>query len=213
MLENKDLYLKINWKKVNDFVPVVIQNQYSGTVLMHGYMNKSALLRTQKTKLVTFYSRTKKRLWTKGETSQNYLKVKKIFLDCDTDAILILVSPLGDTCHLKQESCFNSKHTFFSFLYSLEKILENKKKCGLENSYTKKLYKEGMHRIAQKVGEEAVEVVIASISKNKKELINESSDLIFHLLVLLKKSNLNLNTVIKNLISRSKKNDIFYKKT
>ncbi|CAL4319142.1 bifunctional phosphoribosyl-AMP cyclohydrolase/phosphoribosyl-ATP diphosphatase HisIE [Buchnera aphidicola] len=209
MLEHEDLYLKINWKKVNNLVPAIIQNQSSGTILMHGYMNKEALLKTQKTKLVTFYSRTKKRLWTKGETSENYLKVKKIFLDCDADAILILVSAFKNTCHLEKESCFDNKNTIFSFLYTLEKILENKKKYNLDDSYTNKLYKKGICRIAQKVGEEAIEVVIAAISKNKKELINESSDLIYHLLVLLKKSDLNLDVIIKNLIYRSKKNNIF----
>ncbi|WP_343153818.1 bifunctional phosphoribosyl-AMP cyclohydrolase/phosphoribosyl-ATP diphosphatase HisIE [Buchnera aphidicola (Mindarus keteleerifoliae)] len=207
MLKNKDLILKIDWKKVNYLVPAIIQNQYSGTVLMQGYMNKEALLKTQEKKLVTFYSRTKKRLWTKGEVSKNFLIVKKIFLDCDSDSLLILVSSSVNTCHLAKESCFNVKHTYFSFLYNLEQILESKKKLDVgDKSYTNRLYQKGIERISQKVGEEAIEVIIAFISQNKKEMVNESSDLIYHLLVLLKKSNLTFNAIIKNLISRSKKN-------
>ncbi|BGI51321.1 MAG: bifunctional phosphoribosyl-AMP cyclohydrolase/phosphoribosyl-ATP diphosphatase HisIE [Buchnera aphidicola (Ceratovacuna japonica)] len=193
----------INWKKVRNMVPVIIQNNFSGRILMLGYMNKEALKTTINKKVVTFYSRVKKRLWTKGETSGNYLKVVDIILDCDLDSIIMLVNPIGKTCHLKNNSCFNYKDTCFDFLYILEDIIENKKKVS-KNSYTNRLYNSGIERIAQKVGEESVETILSSLGKDSNKFINEVSDLIYHLLVLIHIKNLNMHKIICNLMKRNK---------
>ncbi|QCI24210.1 bifunctional phosphoribosyl-AMP cyclohydrolase/phosphoribosyl-ATP diphosphatase HisIE [Buchnera aphidicola (Muscaphis stroyani)] len=202
MLNSKELLQKLNWIKTNGLIPVIIQENLSHEVLMHGYMNQDAFLKTQKDGVVTFYSRTKKRLWTKGETSGNFLKVQKITTDCDYDALLILVKPLDETCHLRKKSCFFLEETPTAFLFNLEKIIENRKIIDINNSYTSKLYKSGTHRIAQKVGEEAIETILAAMKKDKNELINESSDLIYHLIVLLHDQDLDFNTVIQNLKMR-----------
>ncbi|QCI17518.1 bifunctional phosphoribosyl-AMP cyclohydrolase/phosphoribosyl-ATP diphosphatase HisIE [Buchnera aphidicola (Acyrthosiphon lactucae)] len=201
----KNSLLNLNWTKTNGMIPAIIQDYFSNEILMHGYMNKEALLKTQKDGLVTFYSRTKNSLWTKGETSGNYLKVIKISTDCDHDTLLILVVSTGKTCHLGNVSCFFSKKNNINFLFELEKIIENRKNKLLTNSYTSSLYKLGTSRIAQKVGEEAIETILAAMKKNKNELINESSDLIYHLIVLLHDQNLNLNLVLNNLKKRRKK--------
>lgn len=205
MLNKKENLLKLNWNKTNGMIPVIIQDFLSNIVLMHGYMNREALLKTQKEGFVTFYSRTKKRLWTKGEKSGNFLKVVDVNIDCDYDTLLILVEPLGKTCHLEKKSCFSSqKKNNLSFLYELEEIIEEKKKSNsIENhSYTYSLYKSGRKRIAQKVGEEAVETILAAMQNNADEFINESSDLIYHLIVLLHDQNLNFNLIIENLKKR-----------
>ncbi len=202
MLIKRKISLKLDWNKTNGMVPVIIQDYLSNEVLMHGYMNEEALLKTQKQGLVTFYSRSKKRLWTKGETSKNFLKVIDITSDCDNDALLIFVKPKGKTCHLNKTSCFTLKYNDLFFLSELEKIIEDRKKNNLENSYTSHLYQSGTQRIAQKVGEEAVETILAAMSKDKNQLINESSDLIYHLIVLLHDQNLNFNLIIKNLKKR-----------
>ncbi|WP_343154855.1 bifunctional phosphoribosyl-AMP cyclohydrolase/phosphoribosyl-ATP diphosphatase HisIE [Buchnera aphidicola (Pseudoregma panicola)] len=201
----KNIISAINWSKVNNIVPVIIQNNFSGRILMLGYMNKEALEMTFNNKIVTFYSRVKKRLWTKGETSGNYLNVIDIILDCDFDSIIILVKPIGKTCHLKNKSCFNYKNTFFDFLYRLEDIIKNKKK-SLKNSYTKKLYNSGIERIAQKVGEESVETILSSLGKDSNKFVNEVSDLLYHLLVLINYKKFNMYKIIHNLIERNKKN-------
>ncbi|ANZ22347.1 phosphoribosyl-ATP pyrophosphatase [Buchnera aphidicola (Diuraphis noxia)] len=203
MLNQQNL-LNLNWIKTNGMLPVIVQNYFSQEVLMHAYMNKEALLETQKKSLVTFYSRTKNRLWTKGEKSGNYLKVIKIIVDCDYDALLLLVEPIGKTCHLGNTSCFSSKENDVNFLTKLEDIIENSKTTDIYNSYTNRLYKSGTSRIAQKVGEEAVETILAAMKKDKNELINESSDLIYHLIVLLHDQDLNFNMVLNNLKKRNK---------
>ncbi|AEH39663.1 phosphoribosyl-AMP cyclohydrolase / phosphoribosyl-ATP pyrophosphohydrolase [Buchnera aphidicola (Cinara tujafilina)] len=195
---------KLDWKKTDYMMPVIAQNYLSGEILMHGYMNKKALLYTIKKKLLTFFSRTKKRLWTKGELSKNFLHVISISLDCDHDTILVLVKSIGNTCHLNRISCFNYSFFSYLFLYKLDNIIEYKKHDTLENSYTKKLYSSGTARIAQKVGEEAIETVLAALEKDSINLINEASDLIFHLLVLLHNRNLCFNDIIKNLKNRMK---------
>lgn len=202
MLRKKES-LKLNWEKTNGMIPVIVQDNLSYEVLMHGYMNEEAFLKTQKDKLVTFYSRTKKRLWTKGEISGNYLKVISISSDCDYDTLLISVSSPEKTCHLGHKSCFFSGQNNSTFLFELEKIIENKKNKYSNNSYTSSLYKSGTSRIAQKVGEEAIETLIAAVQSDKHELINESSDLMYHLIVLLQDQNLNLNMVISNLKKRN----------
>ncbi|WP_343184112.1 bifunctional phosphoribosyl-AMP cyclohydrolase/phosphoribosyl-ATP diphosphatase HisIE [Buchnera aphidicola (Ceratovacuna keduensis)] len=199
----KNIISSINWNKINNMIPVIIQNNFSGRVLMLGYMNQEALKITLKQKVVTFYSRVKKRLWTKGETSGNYLNVIDIILDCDLDSIVILVNPIGKTCHLKNKSCFNYKNTCFDFLYILEDII-NKRKKSSKNSYTKKLYNSGIERIAQKVGEESVETILSSLGKKSNKFINEVSDLIYHLLVLINAKKLNMYKIICNLIKRNK---------
>ncbi|AAO26835.1 phosphoribosyl-AMP cyclohydrolase [Buchnera aphidicola str. Bp (Baizongia pistaciae)] len=198
-------FIDINWNKVDNMLPVVIQHNLSGKVLMHGYMNQEALKRTQNEGIVTFYSRTKQRLWTKGETSKNFLYVTDIRLDCDQDALLIFVRPVGKTCHLNHVSCFQVPSENLFFLHDLDCMLKFKKHYGLENSYTFNLHKNGVNRIAQKVAEEAIETAISAVSKNKVELINESSDLVYHLLVLLHSYDLDLYDVIKNLKMRSNK--------
>lgn len=202
MLDKKEI-LKLNWKKTNGMIPTIVQDHLSNEILMHGYMNKEAFLKTQKEGLVTFYSRTKNRLWTKGETSGNYLKVINITTDCDCDTLLILVSSIGKTCHLGNNSCFSLKSNNSTFLFSLEKIIEEKKGIQDNPSYTYDLYKSGTTRIAQKVGEEAIETILAAMKKDKNELINEASDLIYHLIVLLHDQNVNLNLVIENLKKRN----------
>ncbi|MCW5196808.1 bifunctional phosphoribosyl-AMP cyclohydrolase/phosphoribosyl-ATP diphosphatase HisIE [Buchnera aphidicola (Pemphigus obesinymphae)] len=202
---NKKEYLKINWNKIQDMLPAIIQHNVSGEVLMHGYMNQEALNKTNQEKIVTFYSRTKKRLWTKGESSGNYLKVVNISVDCDYDSILILVIPEGKTCHLDRISCFLSYIVpDFIFLYHLENILKNRKRFNKNLSYTNKLYSSGTKRIAQKVAEEGIETAIAAVTNDREELIDESSDLIFHLLVLLQNQSLDFNLIISNLRKRNK---------
>jgi phosphoribosyl-ATP pyrophosphohydrolase/phosphoribosyl-AMP cyclohydrolase len=198
-----DEMLNLNWKKVNGLIPVIVQNFFSNEILMHGYMNKQAILKTFDSKHLTFFSRTKNRLWTKGEKSKNYLKVIDLVEDCDRDSLLALVKPIGKTCHLQKKSCFLIKNESVSFILELEKILENNRKKNSNNSYTYSLYKKGLNRISQKVGEEAVELVIASICKNKKDIINESSDLFYHLLVLLHNHNLKFLDVVSVLKKRN----------
>ncbi|WP_075431719.1 bifunctional phosphoribosyl-AMP cyclohydrolase/phosphoribosyl-ATP diphosphatase HisIE [Buchnera aphidicola] len=195
---------KLNWKKINNMVPVIVQHYLSGEILMHGYMNQIALSNTIEKKLLTFFSRTKKRLWTKGELSKNFLHVISIILDCDEDALLVQVKPVGNTCHLDRGSCFKNHSFSYLFLYQLDNLIESRKNDSLGFSYTKKLYSSGIARIAQKVGEEAIETVIAALENNSINLINEISDLIFHILVLLRERNLSFNNIIKNLKNRMK---------
>ncbi|HMI77042.1 MAG TPA: bifunctional phosphoribosyl-AMP cyclohydrolase/phosphoribosyl-ATP diphosphatase HisIE [Buchnera sp. (in: enterobacteria)] len=202
MLNQKDFY-KIHWDKINGMLPVIIQHYISGEILMHGYMNQEALLKTNNEKIVTFYSRTKKRLWTKGETSKNYLKVINISIDCDYDTILVLVDPINNTCHLGKNSCFSlPKMPNYIFLYHLEKLLKERKNINPKLSYTAQLYSSGIKRIAQKVAEEGIETALSAVTNNKKELMNEAADLIFHLLVLLESQNLNFNIIIEHLYQR-----------
>lgn len=205
---NKNI-IDLNWDKNFGIIPVIIQNYESGEILMLGYMNKIALSKTIKESIVTFFSRTKKKLWKKGEVSGNFLKVVDIFIDCDCDTILILVNPDGVTCHTGKYSCFNEKRVFFgaNFLDKLERVLITRKKLDPKISYTSLLYKSGTKRIAQKVAEEGIETALAAAVQNKNELINESSDLIYHLLVLLNQQNICLKDVVDNLKKR------YYKKS
>lgn len=193
---------QLDWQKVGDLMPVIIQHAVSGDVLMLGYMNKEALEHTITTGKVTFYSRTKARLWTKGETSGHFLELVDIAPDCDHDSLLILVYPLGPTCHNGTKSCFSPAQSEWGFLFELEQLLASRKNADPNSSYTAKLYQDGTKRIAQKVGEEGVETALAATVRDREELKNESADLIYHLLVLLQDQNLNLQDVIGILKSR-----------
>ncbi|MBF7956050.1 MULTISPECIES: bifunctional phosphoribosyl-AMP cyclohydrolase/phosphoribosyl-ATP diphosphatase HisIE [Rahnella] len=196
---------QLDWEKVDNLMPAIIQHAVSGEVLMLGYMNQEALSVTQSSGKVTFYSRTKARLWTKGETSENYLNVVSITPDCDNDTLLVLVNPVGPTCHKGNNSCFHPAETDWAFLYQLEELLASRKTADPESSYTAKLYASGTKRIAQKVGEEGVETALAATVNDRFELKNEASDLVYHLLVLLQDQDLNLSAVIDNLRQRHKK--------
>ncbi|WP_409339402.1 bifunctional phosphoribosyl-AMP cyclohydrolase/phosphoribosyl-ATP diphosphatase HisIE [Proteus terrae] len=196
---------QLDWEKVDNLMPVVIQNAISGDVLMLGYMNKEALNVTLESGNVTFYSRTKQRLWTKGETSGNFLKLVNIYPDCDNDTLLILANPIGPTCHNGTESCFAPAQSQWGFLYELENLLRERKKASPDSSYTARLYASGTKRIAQKVGEEGVETALAATVNDREELKNEASDLLYHLMVLLQDQSLSLSDVIGCLQERHKK--------
>lgn len=198
--------MNLNFDKSNGLIPAIIQDAQTLEVLMLGYMNKDAYASTIKEKKVTFYSRSKKRLWTKGEKSNNYLKVIKIQKDCDNDTLLIKVKAMGPVCHSGNRSCFKTAYNQ-NFIFELENIIDNRFTNPDKNSYVKQLRKNGLNNIIQKVGEESVEVVIAAKEKNKSLLINETSDLIFHLLVLLKEKNLSLKDVANCLKERHKKKE------
>lgn len=201
-----DKYQKLRWNKNKDnLIPVIIQHIISGEILMLGYMNQDAMMITEKTGHVTFFSRSKQRLWTKGEISGNKLQLISWHPDCDNDTLLIFVIPNGPTCHKNNKSCFYPAISDSTFLYQLEQIISNKKYAtpSSNSSYTSHLYMNGIKRIAQKVGEEGLETALAAVSCNKKELINEISDLIYHLLVLLQYKSLNFNEIIQELKSRN----------
>ncbi len=197
--------MKIDFKKGNGLVPAIIQDWSTSKVLMLGYMNEEALKKTKAEGMVTFFSRTKNRLWTKGEISENYLMVKEIKVDCDNDTILIMAEPKGPTCHTGSDTCFDeSNHSNALFLHYLQNIIAGRKNSSAEKSYTKFLFDKGINKIAQKVGEEAVELVIEAKDSNDDLFKNEAADLIFHLLVLLEAKDVKLEEVIDVLRERHK---------
>ena len=197
---------KIDFNKGNGLVPVIIQHYKTNTVLMLGYMNEEALQKTKEIGKATFFSRSKKRLWTKGETSGNHLIVKDILVDCDKDTILIKADPIGPTCHTGSDTCFNEViDSNNDFLYQLEKIIADRKNNPTDKSYTASLFKKGINKIAQKVGEEATEVVIEAMDNNIELLKEESSDLLYHLLVLLAEKKISLNEISDVLRKRHSK--------
>ena len=198
---------QLDWEKTDGMIPAIIQHKVSGEVLMLGYMNAQALEETLTSGNVTFWSRTKGRLWTKGESSGNFLKVVSITPDCDNDSLLILANPLGPTCHTGTSSCFSPAESDWGFLYQLEQLLAARKSADPDSSYTASLYARGTKRIAQKVGEEGVETALAATVNDRFELTNEASDLIYHLLVLLQDQELDLSTVINNLRARHQKTE------
>jgi len=195
--------MTIDFEKSGGLVPVVIQDENSLEVLMLGYMNEEAFAKTQAEGKVTFFSRTKNRLWTKGEESGNFLNVKSINIDCDNDTLLIKVNPIGPTCHTGSRSCFKTEYNQ-NFIFKLAEIIDDRYENPVEGSYVNRLRAKGLNKIAQKVGEEGVETVIAALAETEQDLINEASDLVFHLMVLLKEKNVSLETVAKNLESRHK---------
>lgn len=195
--------MEIDFNKGDGLVPVIIQDEQTLEVLMLGYMNEEAFRKTKEEGKVTFFSRSKNRLWTKGEESGNFLYVKKIYTDCDDDTVLIMAQPVGPTCHTGSRSCFQTAMNQ-NFLFRLEQIVADRYENPQEGSYVNSLHKRGISRIAQKVGEEGVETVVAALSQTEEDLINEASDLFFHLLVLLKEKNVSLKTIAENLEKRHK---------
>lgn len=190
-------------KDENGLVPVIIQNNTTLQVLMLGYMNEEAYLKTKKEQRVTFYSRSKKRLWTKGEESGNFLTVNDIQLDCDNDTLLIKATPAGPTCHTGSTSCFKDE-TPKGFIYELEETISQRIDNNDENSYTNQLYRRGINKVAQKVGEEAVELVIESKDDNELLFKDEAADLMYHYLVLLKAKGFRFSEIEKVLVERMK---------
>jgi len=196
--------MNIDCIKGNGLVPVVIQDNNTLQVLMVGYMNEEAFEKTKNEKRVTFFSRSKNRLWTKGETSGNYLYVEEILSDCDNDSILIKVKPAGPVCHTGSTSCFGNE-TSKGFIYKLEQVINQRIENDTNDSYTNKLYKKGINKVAQKVGEEAVELIIESKDDNIELFKNEAADLMYHLLILLKAKEINLQSIEEVLEKRHKK--------
>lgn len=190
-------------KYADGLIPVIIQDQLSKKVLMLGFMNEEAWNKTNTEKKVTFYSRSKQRLWTKGETSGNFLYVKEMLTDCDNDTILIKVNPAGPVCHTGNDTCFNEVNTVFT-LEKLEIIITDRKNNPSGTSYTSSLFDKGINKIAQKVGEEAVELIIESKDNDKEKFLGEAADLLFHYLVLLQAKGFKLRDVEGVLASRHK---------
>ena len=196
---------KLSWDKMGNLLPAIVQDALSGKVLMQGYMDQDALAKTLETGKVTFFSRSKQRLWTKGETSGNTLDLVSVACDCDQDSLLVLANPNGPTCHTGVESCwFEGNTPAFTFLADLERVLAARKDADPKSSYTASLYNKGIKRIAQKVGEEGVETALAATVHDKEELKNEAADLLYHLTVLLQASDMSLNDALNVLRERHK---------
>lgn len=198
--------MNINFSKYADgLVPAIIQDYATQKVLMLGFMNDEALQQTYATGKVTFYSRTKQRLWTKGEQSGNFLELKSITIDCDSDTLLIKVHPIGPTCHTGADTCFNEKNHAEDFLHYLEEIIAIRSKAAPEQSYIAKMLAKGINKVAQKVGEEAVELVIEAKDDNQELFLGEAADLLFHYLLLLNAKGFKLQQVIEVLKQRHSK--------
>lgn len=198
--------MKVDFDKMGGLVPAIVQDAISGKILMQGYMNVDALAKTEETGKVTFYSRSKERLWTKGETSGNFMELVSIAVDCDGDSILVKANPIGPVCHTGSDTCFdevNSSKT--GFVDQLRAIIKDRKNNPSDQSYTASLFAKGINKIAQKVGEEAVEIVIEAKDDNKDLFLGEAADLLFHYLVLLEAKGYELDEVMEVLIERHKK--------
>ncbi|WP_341503598.1 bifunctional phosphoribosyl-AMP cyclohydrolase/phosphoribosyl-ATP diphosphatase HisIE [Gallaecimonas sp. GXIMD4217] len=198
-LDNLD---RLDFAKGDGLLPALVQDAASGQVRMQGYMNREALVRTLESGLVTFYSRSKGRLWTKGEGSGNTLALLSAHGDCDHDSILVLASPKGPTCHLGSDSCFGEAAPRLAFLAELERLLEQRLAEGGDGSYTVRLANKGLSKVAQKVGEEGVEVALAAVCEDDQTLIGESADLLYHLLLTLRLRGLTLGQVVAELSAR-----------
>lgn len=196
----------LDWSKSGGLMPVVVQDARSAKVLMLGYMNKAALDATLQSRRVTFFSRSKQRLWVKGETSGNFLNVVQIAPDCDNDTLLVIADPVGPTCHTGSESCFGddvvTDASRLSFLTRLEAVIAQRVAEQPEGSYTARIWAQGPTKLAQKVGEEGVEVALAAVVQSDERLVSESADLLFHLALLLKNRNLSLRSVVEELERR-----------
>ena len=195
----------VDFHKSGGLVPAIIQDHLSNKVLMLGYMNRAALDQTLAEGKVTFFSRSKERLWTKGESSNNFLHLVDIAVDCDQDTLLIKARPDGPTCHTGADTCWNEKNHSNDFLQQLENVIRQRRDQPDDNSYTTSLFKRGINKIAQKVGEEAVELVIEAKDNNADLFLNEAADLLFHYLILLSAKGYELGDVVKILESRHKK--------
>jgi phosphoribosyl-ATP pyrophosphohydrolase/phosphoribosyl-AMP cyclohydrolase len=194
--------MKPDFSKYSDgLIPVIVQDNHTNRVLMLGFMNEPAFVQTQQDGKVTFFSRSKQRLWTKGETSGHFLFVKDILIDCDNDTLLIKAEPAGPVCHTGADTCFNEKNSGFDLFY-LEEIIANRKSNPADGSYTSSLFAKGINKIAQKVGEEAVELVIESKDDDREKFLGEAADLLFHYLVLLQAKGYRLGEVQNVLASR-----------
>ena len=195
--------MKLDFKKMEGLIPVVVQDAFTGKVLMLGYMNEAALAKTEESGRVTFFSRSKNRLWSKGETSGNFLEVVSMQEDCDGDAILVKAKPLGPVCHTGTDTCFNEGNTSkTAFIDQLRAIIKDRKANPSTGSYTSSLFLKGINKLAQKVGEEAVELVIEAKDDNKELFLGEAADLLFHYLVLLEAKNYSLDEVVEVLKQR-----------
>jgi phosphoribosyl-ATP pyrophosphohydrolase/phosphoribosyl-AMP cyclohydrolase len=194
--------MKPNFDKSNGLIPVVIQDACTMQVLMLGYMNEEAFEKTQESKLVTFYSRSRQMLWVKGESSGNFLNVVDIYIDCDKDTILVLANPVGPTCHTGATSCF-AVETSKGYLYRLQDTINQRIDNNISDSYTNKLFNKGINKIAQKVGEEAVELVIESKDDNIDLFKNEAADLLYHFMILLKAKKIQIEDIEEVLKARS----------
>jgi phosphoribosyl-AMP cyclohydrolase / phosphoribosyl-ATP pyrophosphohydrolase len=200
--------MTVNFKKYSDgLVPAIIQDAATQKVLMLGFMNAEALIKTSELQKVTFFSRSKNRLWTKGEESGNYLFVKEIKVDCDNDTLLIKVQPTGPVCHTGADTCWDEKNETSNFLAELEDIITERKNNPSEQSYSSSLFKKGINKIAQKVGEEAIELVIEAKDDNTELFKNEAADLLFHYLILLQAKGFAMSDVIEILKQRHQHNN------
>jgi phosphoribosyl-AMP cyclohydrolase / phosphoribosyl-ATP pyrophosphohydrolase len=201
-----DQIAALDWGKNDGLMPAIVQDARSGQVLMFAYMNREALRATLTEKRVTFFSRSRNRLWTKGESSGNWLHLVDVVTDCDKDSVLVLAHPAGPTCHRGTQSCFGDEvgtdAAGLSFLMRLESVIAQRISDRPEGSYTARLWSEGPTRIAQKVGEEGVEVALAAVTQEDERLVGESADLLYHLALLLKSRNLSLATVVRELEKR-----------
>lgn len=198
--------MNIDFDKMNGLVPAIVQDALSGKILMQGFMNEEAFAKTQETGMVTFFSRSKNRLWTKGETSGNFMELVSLAIDCDGDSILVKANPRGPVCHTGADTCFfetNSSKT--GFIDQLRTIIKDRKNNPSDKSYTASLFAKGINKVAQKVGEEAVEIVIEAKDDNKELFLGEAADLLFHYLVLLEAKGYELDEVMEVLIQRHKK--------
>lgn len=196
---------KLDFSKLNGLIPAIIQEPVGGKVLMTGFMNEEALRITKETGKVTFYSRTRQTIWTKGETSGNFLFVKEIFEDCDQDTLLVYAEPSGVVCHTGDPTCFHEDHgPQLDFIRHLQHLIHDRKGQSPESSYTARLFEKGTARIAQKVGEEAVETVIEAMKGDNEKMKEEAADLIYHLLVLLSEKNMDFKDVVEVLKNRHK---------
>ena len=206
MLVTLDNLSSLAWEKMDNLLPAIIQDAATGAVLMQGFMNIEALTQTLKTEKATFFSRSKQRLWMKGESSGNTLDVKQVLADCDQDCLLIAAAPNGPTCHLLTNSCFPEEQVSQqNFLSYLERFIDKRSRDSIEDSYTARLLSRGTNKVAQKVGEEGVEVVIAALAETKDDFLGECADLFYHTLVLLKDQKIDLSEVMEVLQKRHSK--------